>query len=386
MLDAAFATCCLHVESRIASRLKVGFYTIGPCGEEALAPIGLILEPTDPTALHYRHLSPFLARHLRCGRSMADLLVDRARGYTGSAADPAAGGVHCSIGGGFADFLVTSTLASQTPPAVGRALGIALASKLLRNDAPFPASSVSFVSLGDGSVANAHFLAGLHLAQRAAGQQLKCPLVVCITDNDLCISLRGKGDLTRWLKDSSNIPQFFAAGSNPLDVAAAATSAIGRSRRQQRPVLLVLRGIIRRFGHAATDRQFAYMSPDEITRRAETSTIAPMIRQAVEHGVGSVNEHLTRFEEIARMTTRAFATAVAEAGVTRADVLERLAAPLAPVLPGGHERWSRKSIALDALPLSDLGAINGAPFASEAPLTASEMCGKEPRQGQPRYC
>eukprot|EP00954_Amorphochlora_amoebiformis_P003510 271656-Amorphochlora_amoeboformis.AAC.2 len=47
ILDAAFATCCLHVESRIASLIGEGFYTIGPCGEELLAPIGLVLGSTD---------------------------------------------------------------------------------------------------------------------------------------------------------------------------------------------------------------------------------------------------------------------------------------------------------------------------------------------------
>ena len=40
------------------------------------------------------------------------------------------GGGKC-LGGGPFDFYVTSTLASQTPPAVGRAMGIKLAPRLL---------------------------------------------------------------------------------------------------------------------------------------------------------------------------------------------------------------------------------------------------------------
>ena len=39
-LDAALATLALHRESRIASMLGEGFYTIGPCGEEALGAVG----------------------------------------------------------------------------------------------------------------------------------------------------------------------------------------------------------------------------------------------------------------------------------------------------------------------------------------------------------
>ncbi len=99
------------------------------------------------------------------------------------------GGGHCAIGGGKFDFLVTSTLSSQCPPAVGRAMGNSLAhflkgasasagaqaggqaqaselAKALRASIPafqpaFPKDAVSFVSLGDGSVNNAHFLAGI---------------------------------------------------------------------------------------------------------------------------------------------------------------------------------------------------------------------------------
>jgi hypothetical protein len=130
-LDAAFLTCLLHAESRVASALGQGFYTIGPCGEELLSAVGVALRPgEDCTALHYRHLATQLARQLRAGRGLEELALDRARGHVVSSLDPVTGGVHCSIGGGPTDFLVTSTLASQCPAAVGRALGAGLASRL----------------------------------------------------------------------------------------------------------------------------------------------------------------------------------------------------------------------------------------------------------------
>ena len=135
-LDAAMATFCLHVESRIAALVGKGFYTIGPCGEELLSAIGVSLEAQDDAALHYRHLGVSLARQLQYrGQSedvISQMLLDRARGYTVSKMDPVTGGVHCSIGShhGPKDYLVTSTLASQCPSAVGRALGYSLASKL----------------------------------------------------------------------------------------------------------------------------------------------------------------------------------------------------------------------------------------------------------------
>ncbi len=75
------------------------------------------------------------------------------------------GGKHCAIGGSDYDFIVTSTLASQAPPAVGRALSIGLANRLIGTKAKFPVDAVSYVSVGDGSVNNAHFLAALNLSK-----------------------------------------------------------------------------------------------------------------------------------------------------------------------------------------------------------------------------
>ena len=55
-------TFLLHVESRTASACGMGFYTIGPCGEEMLGATGEALEETDAVALHYRHLSVNMVR------------------------------------------------------------------------------------------------------------------------------------------------------------------------------------------------------------------------------------------------------------------------------------------------------------------------------------
>ena len=63
-LDAAMATFSLHVHARISSLVGEGWYTIGPCGEEALSSAALALETGDSAALHYRHSGVQLARHL----------------------------------------------------------------------------------------------------------------------------------------------------------------------------------------------------------------------------------------------------------------------------------------------------------------------------------
>ena len=90
-----------------------------------------------------RHLSVSILRQLRLGRKLDDIILDRARGYVVSKLDPVTGGVHCAIGsareqstndsvGGGGDYVVTSTLASQCPPAVGRALGLSMADTILK--------------------------------------------------------------------------------------------------------------------------------------------------------------------------------------------------------------------------------------------------------------
>ena len=171
LMDAGFATFLLHVEARIASLLGQGFYTIGPCGEEMLSAVGLALRPDDGVALHYRHLAVQLARQLTTGRSIEEVLLDRARGFTCSARDPVTGGVHCSLGGGPHDFIVTSTLASQAPQAVGRALAAPLVERALRGGETGGGGkraggrAVQLVSCGDGSVNNGHMLSALNQAQ-----------------------------------------------------------------------------------------------------------------------------------------------------------------------------------------------------------------------------
>jgi hypothetical protein len=177
-VDAGLMTMLLHVESRISSAVGQGFYTIGPCGEELLSATGLALRPTDSTALHYRHLSTQIARQLQAERTIDDLLLDRARGHVVSSLDPVTGGAHCSIGGGPTDFIVTSTLASQCPAAVGRALGGGLGHRLGLGSSGtgamrLPKDSVSYVSVGDGSVNNAHFLSAVNFASYATHRGFK---------------------------------------------------------------------------------------------------------------------------------------------------------------------------------------------------------------------
>ena len=57
LVDAGLLTFLGHCESRVASLLGKGFYTIGPCGEEVMGVLGAVLNKDDPMALHYRHVA-----------------------------------------------------------------------------------------------------------------------------------------------------------------------------------------------------------------------------------------------------------------------------------------------------------------------------------------
>ena len=129
LLRSMLSTFLIHYNSRVASLCSHGYYTIGPCGEESLAPSVIGVEGT--VALHYRHLSSNVMRQGAAeDGEWYDVLLDRARAHTVSCMDPVTMGGHCSLGGAGGDVIVTSTLASQCPPAVGRALGAGLASRV----------------------------------------------------------------------------------------------------------------------------------------------------------------------------------------------------------------------------------------------------------------
>ena len=195
-LTAAMVTTHLHTQSRIAAYSGNGFYTIGPCGEELLSVLALALRPTDPAALHYRHLGCTIARQMQRGMGIKQILLDRARGYTIATSDPVTGGVHCSLGGDPRyDFLVTSTLASQGPQAVGRALAIGHLPQ-----GKWPTDAISFVSCGDGSINNSEWLSAVNAAEYIEHRRRACPVLFAISDNGLSISLMGAGWASRWVE------------------------------------------------------------------------------------------------------------------------------------------------------------------------------------------
>eukprot|EP00040_Diaphanoeca_grandis_P034178 m.210690 g.210690 ORF g.210690 m.210690 type:complete len:804 (-) comp33088_c0_seq1:655-3066(-) len=328
IITAGLATATLHVESRIAALIGEGFYTIGPSGEELLSAIGLILRNNDSMALHYRHLGTQIARQMT-EKDLELILLNRARGHVVSKLDPVTGGVHCSLGGGVYDFIVTSTLASQGPPAVGRAIGNSLAHHLKMPNPRFPKDAVSYVSTGDGSVNNAHFLSAINMAEYAKFRQFKCPMVFGISDNNICISLKGYGWLTsEWLK-KLRMPLYEVDGTNLLDIWKGSSEAITKARKTFGPVALIFKDLPRRFGHAASDRQSAYLTKTAIATASHNNPLAGACAQAVEAGFTTYAELDDLVSRLQTLTRSAFIKAAAEPKlVSREELLERTSRPL----------------------------------------------------------
>jgi hypothetical protein len=247
---------------------------------------------------------------------------------------------------------VTSTLASQSLPAVGRALGMSLGrilpaavsapsslaekedgatSSASSSSSPplvFPAKSVSFVTLGDGSTSNAHFLSALNLAHYAKHRSFHCPVVFGISDNQISISLRNYGYLEDMLSRSS-INVYECDGNSIDDVYHATSSAVEYSRRTNKPSIVVYKNIVRRFGHAATDRQAAYLSQSEILAAEEHDVVQFIAADAVAAGACDYEELLERYDAIESEVLNGFELASAEPKVdTRKDIFTHLSAPL----------------------------------------------------------
>ncbi len=128
------------------------------------------------------------------------------------------------------------------------------------------------------------------------------------------------------------MPVYKADGKDILAVYANTKAAIAYARQHRAPVALVLGELPRRFGHAATDRQAAYMSKEEIEAVSANNPLAGACALAVAAGVCTPEELATQFESLWQLTRMAFNAAVMEPKITRrAQINVRTSVPLVPV-------------------------------------------------------
>jgi 2-oxoisovalerate dehydrogenase E1 component len=297
VLDAGLVTYLLHVRSRVAAYNGQGFYTIGPCGEELLGAIGLCLQPQDSLALHYRHLATNLVRNMKGDQVSQRQILDRAYGYTVSSYDPLSRGRHCLLGGSPNDFLVTSTLASQAPVAVGRGLAV-----------PETSDAISFVTQGDGSVNHSHFLSAVNQAAHMSYLGKSCPVIFGISSNDISISYPLRG-WTEKLVANFPVKVYHADGTSIESVQNVTQQAVQDTRQSRKPCAIAYSNLPRRFGHAATDRQNAYLTETQIQQQQDTDPLLEECLQAIQTGRVDKKEILKRFDELVKYIEEAFCIA-----------------------------------------------------------------------------
>lgn len=97
-------------------------------------------------------------------------------------------------------------------------------------------------------------------------------MLFAVSDNGKCISLRGHGYVDEFVS-KSGIEHFVADGINIVDVFEKSKSAMEYSRSLSKPAMILFKNLPRRFGHAATDRQHAYMKPEEIMSEADKNPL-----------------------------------------------------------------------------------------------------------------
>jgi TPP-dependent pyruvate/acetoin dehydrogenase alpha subunit len=175
---------------------------------------------------------------------------------------------------------------------------------------------ISFVTIGDGSVHNAHFLSAFNLTRHARFRRKKCPVVFGVSDNGLSISYATDGYADYLFSQCSDqhenggsfndVRIFKANGCDMMDVYDKTLQASAYSRKYSAPSLILYQELTRRFGHAATDRQHAYLDADDIASMAESDVVASGIVQAVNWNGITYGEAHARFEEIGNMVSIQF--------------------------------------------------------------------------------
>lgn len=102
--------------------------------------------------------------------------------------------------------------------------------------------------------------------------------------------------------------------------------------------MLVIDNLPRRFGHAATDRQQAYLDEEEIATAAQTDTVADICEYCVRGGLTTWEEVNSIWDELKSTVEQSFAEAVEEPKVrSREEARENLQSSLIPYVA---QEWS----------------------------------------------
>ena len=128
------------------------------------------------------------------------------------------------------------------------------------------------------------------------------------------------------------MPVFTCNGNDMADVYKATLDAATYARKRGAPATVVYKNITRRFGHAATDRQAAYLSSNEITNAYTLNPLSNICKQVIEANIIDLTTLSNRFNEFTDIVESSFQEASLEPKVnSRKDLVNRNSAILAKV-------------------------------------------------------
>jgi 2-oxoisovalerate dehydrogenase E1 component len=340
-------------------RLKargLSYYTISSAGHEQNAVVGAQLRPTDPSFLHYRSGGFMMARARHAPD--VDPVLDTMLSICGSKDDPISQGRH-KVWGSHPLWVPpqTSTIASHLPKAVGMAFALGR-SRRLGHDAGVPKDAIVMCSFGDASANHATALSGINAARYGLRRGNPMPILFVCEDNGIGISVETP---QRWITESFSglrYLRFFDADGEVDDVWDVVEQAIHVCRSRRVPVFLRL-ATQRLWGHAGSDIETAYRSPEQI--RA-TEARDPLVRNALRLVELGAATPLQLQEMVVRVRARVDTAGEEAARRGQLATLEAVMEPLAP--------YDASAVRASAVGATD-GDVRAALWGDEAPELAT---------------
>lgn len=305
-----------------------GYYTIGSSGHESNAVVAAALRPTDPALLHYRSGGFYVRRAWqRTGSPTIDPAADILAGVAADAAEPIAGGRHKVFGRReLAIIPQTSTIASHLPRAVGVAFAIDRGKKLGIASA-WPSDAIAVASMGDASANHSTAVGAINAALWSHYAGIPIPLLIVCEDNGLGISVRTpRGWVERTYGTRPGLEYFSSDGADPVGTFQVATDAVDYVRRRRAPAFLHV-STVRLYGHAGSDVEAAYRTPQEIAAESDRDPLLGTAQALIDAGWATAGELAAEFTSIGDDVAERASKALSSTPLTSAA---EVIAPLAP--------------------------------------------------------
>jgi len=284
-----------------------------PCDGQEAADVGsayALRAGTDFVVPYARDLGAVLVLGMTPREVMLNLFA--------RAEDPNSGGRQMPMHWGCKRLRIVS-MGSPVAATIPRAVGIALASKLRKED------PVTLVYFGEGAASEGDFHEGLNFAG-----VLKVPVVFFCNNNGWATSVPLKkqmgGDSIAMRADSYGFPGVLVDGNDPMVVYKATREAVERARCGDGPTLIEAR-TIRMMPHSSSDDHYRYRSWEELEAERRLDPIPRFRDHLISCGLLDMEDDRALWAQIESETEEAISYADSAPLPTPESALERLYAP-----------------------------------------------------------